>query len=103
MRIVLCSSPVDRAESIASTLVEEGHAACVSATPVQSTYRWEGRLCRDDEVLLIIKVSAAGVDALRTRLRELHPYQLPEILSLPVDSNESFAPYVEWVRTSCRR
>ena len=61
-------------------------------------YRWEGEVCDDPEETLLIKVSATGVDALRAKLEELHPYDLPEIVVLHVDTNASLASYVQWVR-----
>jgi periplasmic divalent cation tolerance protein len=100
MRVVLCNCPPDHAERIARILVDEGRAACVSMTPVRSCYRWDGKLCVEDEVTLVIKVAATAAPALRDRLRALHPYELPEIVALPVDEAASHAPYVEWVRTA---
>lgn len=97
MRIVLSNLPPDQADAIASTLVEEHLAACVNLFPVKSVYRWKGEICRDPEVTALIKVRADGVDRLRARLRELHPYELPEIVALPVDVEASLAEYVAWV------
>ena len=98
MRIVLSNLPPDHADAIASTLVEERLAACVNLLPVTSIYRWKGEICRDPEVTALIKVSEDGVERLRTRLRELHPYELPEIIALPVDAEGTLAEYVSWVR-----
>ena len=98
MRIVLCNCPPRDAERIAAALVEEARAACVSLTPVRSIYRWQGRLCTDEEVTLIIKVSAEGAPALRDRLLTLHPYEVPEIVALTVDEAASHEPYLAWVR-----
>ncbi len=98
MRIVLSNLPPEHAESIASTLVEERLAACVNLLPVTSVYRWKGEICRDPEVTALIKVRADGLERLRERLRELHPYELPEIVALPVDAAGTLAEYVEWVR-----
>ncbi len=98
MRVVLSNLPPEAADSIASTLVQERLAACVNLLPVTSIYRWEGKICRDPEVTALIKVRADGVDRLRARLQELHPYDLPEIVALPVDAAGSLAAYVDWVR-----
>lgn len=98
MRIVLSNCPVADAERIARVLVEEGRAACVSLVPVRSFYRWQGKLCADEEVTLLIKVSKEGAPALRDRLRALHPYELPEIVALAVDEAASLASYLAWVR-----
>ncbi len=102
MRVVLCNCPPAEAERIARTLVESGLAACVNLSEIQSVYRWKGELCVEPESTLWIKVGADGLAALRTKLEEIHPYELPEIVVLPVDIAESFGPYVEWVRENSR-
>jgi periplasmic divalent cation tolerance protein len=98
MYVVLCNCPPADAERIARVLVEERLAACVNLTPVKSVYPWDGKLCVEEEVTLVIKVSSDGAEALRLRLRALHPYDVPEILALPVDVQHSHPQYVEWVR-----
>jgi len=82
---------------IARDLVESGLAACVSRLPgAHSTYRWEGRLQDEPEVLLIIKTLATRFEALEMRLKSLHPYEVPEIIALPV---ASVSPeYLAWLR-----
>jgi periplasmic divalent cation tolerance protein len=102
MRVVLCNCPPDHADRIARALVEGGHAACVTALAARSTYRWEGKLHQDDEVTLMIKVSAEAAPRLRDALRALHPYEVPEIVALPVDPDASHAPYLDWVRENSR-
>lgn len=102
MRIVLSNLPPDRADAIASTLVEERLAACVNLLPVTSVYRWKGEICRDPEVTALIKVRADGVERLRLRLQALHPYELPEIVVLPVDAEASLTEYIDWVRAESR-
>ncbi len=73
------------AEQIAGTLVEEGLAACVTLLPgARSIYRWQGQLERADECVLLIKTRAGDYPALERRLLELHPYDVPELLALPV-------------------
>ena len=98
MLLLITNVPPEHAQSIAESLVQEKRAACVTETPVTSTYRWEGEIHRDEEVTLTIKVSLAEVEATRTRLLELHPYAVPEILALEVNQEHSHQPYVEWVR-----
>lgn len=97
VRAVLVTAPdASTAERLASTLVEEGLAACVNVVPgVVSIYRWKDGVQRDAEVLLVAKCPARGFEALRRRVVELHPYELPEVLSLPVE--EGHAPYLAWV------
>src|SRR5215217_6007655 len=102
MKLALTNVPPDRADTIARTLVEERLVACVNAYPVKSTYRWEGRLEVQGETTLMMKVGADAVDRLRARLRELHPYELPEFIVLDVDVEGSLDEYVRWVRMESR-
>lgn len=87
------------AERIAEALVERRLAACVNIVPgLTSVYRWKGKLERDDERLLVIKTRRDRVDALRVALVSLHPYDLPELLVLPVEAGH--APYLAWIDES---
>lgn len=97
VRVVLVACPTaETAAAIARTLVEEGHAACGNIVPgVRSIYRWEGQVQDEPEVLLVLKATAARFEALRARVVALHPYQVPEVLSLAVDAGH--APYLAWV------
>lgn len=81
---------------MAQTLVEERLAACVNIVPgVRSVYRWQGRLERDDESLIMIKTTAQRYGALQDRLRSLHPYELPEIVAVPITTG--LADYLHWI------
>ena len=85
------------ARQIAETLVGERLAACVNQLPgMQSTYRWQGAVTSDSEVLLLIKTTAARLPALQARLLVLHPYELPELIAVPVTSGHE--AYLQWVR-----
>jgi len=85
-----------KAESVAKDLIESGHAACVTLSqPVTSVYRWEGKLCRETEVHATIKTSAPSFDALCARLVQLHPYDCPELVAVPV--LRGHPEYLEWV------
>jgi periplasmic divalent cation tolerance protein len=89
------------ADRIATALVEERLAACVNVLPgVRSTYRWEGQVRRDDEVLLIIKTTRDRIDALRQRLPDLHPYELPELIA--VEAAGGLPAYLDWIATETR-
>lgn len=98
MRVVLVTAPVASAETLASTWIEAGLCACVNLLPVRSVYRWKGEVQRDDEVLLVIKVSADRVDALRRAVHTSHPYDVPEFVVLEVDETATDARYLDWVR-----
>ena len=86
------------AKRLAEALVSERLATCVNRVAgVASTYFWDGRLQDDAEILLIIKTTAARLAGLEARLQALHPYELPELVVLPVaGGNER---YLQWVRT----
>ena len=98
--IVLCTFPADGdAAAFGRTLVDERLAACVNVLPaMQSIYRWEGSVAEAAEHQLLLKTTAAHVDAVITRIAELHPYTVPEILVLPIGGGG--AAYLDWVRTS---
>ena len=84
------------AERIARALVERRLAACVNVVPgVASFYRWKGEVCRDEEWLLVVKTRAEKLDALREALVALHPYELPELVALPIEAGH--APYLAWL------
>jgi periplasmic divalent cation tolerance protein len=84
------------AERIARALVEERLAACVNIVPgVVSIYRWKGNVEREPELMLVIKTLAQQVDALKKRLLELHPYELPEVVVIPIVGGHG--AYLEWI------
>jgi periplasmic divalent cation tolerance protein len=101
VKLLLTNISPDAAGPLARTLVEERLAACVNLLPIRSVYRWDGAICDEAETTLLMKVPADGVERAVARVRELHPYRLPEILVLPVDVSLSHAPYVAWVRSEC--
>lgn len=98
MRVMLCNAAPTDAERLAETLVREELAACVNVVPgVQSWYRWQGGVVTDPECTLILKVAEDRLETCRQRLVELHPYDVPEVLALPIDEAASHTPYVLWV------
>ncbi|MBI3856982.1 MAG: divalent-cation tolerance protein CutA [Planctomycetes bacterium] len=90
-----------QAGRIARTLVREKLAACVNVVPgVASIYRWEGRIEEGREVLLLVKSRAALSKKLAARVKELHSYSVPEVLTLPIASGHP--DYLRWIRESTR-
>ena len=86
----------DVARHLADTLVQERLAACVNIVAgVESVYEWQGELHHDAECLLYIKTRADNYRALETRLRLLHPYELPEIIAVPIA--DGLAGYLNWI------
>ena len=99
--IVLTTIGADAdATTLARTLVEERLAACVNLLPpMTSVYRWQGKVEQDRELQIVIKTTADRVPALQTRLRQLHPYGLPEFLVIDATGSEA---YLAWVGESAR-
>ena len=86
----------DKAADIARTLVSEQLCACVNLIPpVRSIYRWQNEICDERETLAVIKTTRERFAALRDRLIELHPYEVPEVIALPVEAGHE--PYLDWV------
>ncbi|MGV3622756.1 MAG: divalent-cation tolerance protein CutA [Archangium sp.] len=94
--VVLMTAPnEENAAAIARTLVEEKWIACANLVPqLRSIYRWEGQLCDEREVLVVMK-TAADFEQLKERVLSLHPYSVPELLKLEVV--EGHTPYLDWV------
>jgi len=93
--VVLCTAPVGGSDKIARALVEERLAACVNVSQVRSYFVWEGRLCVDPEELMIIKTEQRMVEALKKRILDLHSYQVPEIIVIPI--KEGYESYLNWM------
>jgi periplasmic divalent cation tolerance protein len=98
--VLLCSvDGAEAAERIGRELVERRLAACVSVVPgAISIYRWRGAVERAEERLLLIKTAASRFEELRAALVSLHPYQVPELIALPVAAGHQ--PYLDWLRES---
>lgn len=95
-----CSCPdADVGRAIAAALVGERLAACVNQLDlIHSTYRWQGEVTTEREVLLLIKTTASRFPALQARVLELHPYDVPELIAVPVSRGSE--DYLRWVRDS---
>ncbi|KAK2515405.1 hypothetical protein Q9966_015364 [Columba livia] len=87
------------AKELARAMVEKRLAACVNILPhVTSIYSWQGKLEEDGEVLLMIKTRSSRVPALAAFVRSAHPYEVPEVVAVPVTQGNP--PYLQWVRDS---
>lgn len=100
--VVLVTTPTpERAAEIARAVVEERLAACGNVLPgIRSIYRWEGKVEDEGEALLVLKTTRARFDALRERVLDLHPYQVPEVVALAIDAGS--APYLAWLAAETR-
>jgi periplasmic divalent cation tolerance protein len=95
--VVLVTAPTaEKAAEIARALVEERLAACGNVVPgLRSIYRWEGKVQDETEALLVLKTARDRFDALRARVLALHPYDVPEVIALPIEAGS--APYLAWI------
>jgi len=98
---VLCTCPdAETARRLAEELVERRQAACVNIiSGVSSVYQWQGKRETAEELLLVIKTRENRYNALQQSILELHPYELPEIIAVPIITG--FKPYLEWIDAHC--
>lgn len=98
IRVVLVMAPDESTGiSLARKMVEGGFAACGNVIPgVTSIYRWEGKVQQDPETLIIFKTTEESLQELKKRVVELHPYEVPEFLALPIE--DGHLPYLRWVQ-----
>jgi periplasmic divalent cation tolerance protein len=95
--VVSTANTLELAEKIAFALVENQEAACVNIVPgIRSIYRWEGKVTEDGELLLLIKSAEEKFEAIRSRIRSIHTYQIPEIIALPITAGDG--NYLDWLR-----
>ncbi len=100
-RVVFITAPVDKGEEIARYLVENKLAACVNIVQkVKSIYWWQGKIEEDAESLLIVKTSSDRLEHLISRVKEIHPYTVPEIVSLKIE--EGNPDYLKWIGESLK-
>ncbi|MGV8074025.1 MAG: divalent-cation tolerance protein CutA [Syntrophobacteraceae bacterium] len=86
----------EEASSMGCILVEEKLIACVNIIPgIRSIYYWKGAICNDEECLMIMKTRTALIPVLKERIRELHSYEIPEIIAVPVQ--QGLPEYLDWV------
>ncbi|MFQ6672274.1 MAG: divalent-cation tolerance protein CutA [Candidatus Tectimicrobiota bacterium] len=98
--VFMTAGAEEEAVRIAHALVERRLAACVNiVSPVRSIYRWEGKVCDEQEHLLVAKTHVAQVAGLMACVEELHSYEVPEALAMPIETG--LRPYLQWVEESC--
>jgi periplasmic divalent cation tolerance protein len=98
--VVLSTARPGEGNAIAVKLVEEKLAACVNTVRVRSFFSWEGKLSDEMEELLIIKTGAHLVDSLKARIKELHSYEVPEIIAIPIVGGDE--DYLKWLGESIK-
>jgi periplasmic divalent cation tolerance protein len=95
--IIFCTTASEQeAATISKTVVEEGLAACANIIPqIRSIYRWKGEIWDERETLIMIKSREALFEKIRSRIKELHSYEVPEITAVPVDKGDT--AYLQWI------
>jgi len=93
--VICATAPPALSEVLAKSLLDKNLVACVNITPVRSLYWWKGESCDDEEHLLIIKTRRGLAEVVIRAIRMVHPYEVPEIIALPVIAGH--APYIDWV------
>ena len=94
--VVITSDDPDWLAGFTRALVEERLAACGHLVePVRSIYRWQGELHDENEVLVLLKTRAEHLERLKLRILEVHPYEVPEVLAVPIESG--YQPYLDWL------
>ena len=94
--VLVTASSENEGNSIAHTLIEESLAVCVNLMPITSVYRWQGKVCQDSEWQLIIKTDLTLFERLESKIRELHSYDIPEIIAIPIIKGSQ--PYLHWIK-----
>ena len=93
--VLYVTAPPSQSEALAKSLLAQNLVACVNITPVRSLYRWKGEHCDDSEHLLILKTRKSLVRDVIRAVKAEHPYEVPEIIALPVIAGH--VPYIDWV------
>jgi len=94
--IAYCTCPsAEVAEKLSSLLLERKLAACISSWPVTSRFVWQGKVERESEHLMMIKLKASNVENLTRVIKENHPYDVPEVIS--ADIKQGYPPYLKWI------
>lgn len=97
--VVLITIPQEKSRDVARVLVAERLAACVNITPkMYSVYRWQGDVFEGSEDLLLVKTTDERYVQLEERIQELHPYEVPEIIAVPID--RILPTYQDWLHES---
>ena len=99
--VVFVTAPAEEAVGLAKTLVDERLVACVNIVPgLRSIYWWQGKVEDEQEVLCIMKTRTTLFEPLRDRVRELHSYEVEEIIALPIMAGS--LPYLDWIKENTK-
>jgi|SRR6266850_2487199 len=99
--VLITTANTEDASRLAEMLVSQCLAACVQILPeIQSVYRWQGKIERQPEVLVIVKTTKSSFEKLEREVRAIHSYETPEIVALPLTAGS--APYLEWLGSNVK-
>ena len=99
--VMMTAASREEAGRIAETLISARLAACVQILPeIESVYRWQGEVKREQEILVLAKTTRARFADLESTVRSMHSYKTPEIIALPI--SDSSAPYLAWLLAELR-
>ena len=101
MIVVLCTTnSIESAKNIANTLIKDSYAACVNIVPrIVSVYKWQGEIVTDEEYLLVIKTRRSLFGTVEEKIKSVHPYETPEIISF--DISDGSKEYLDYIMSSC--
>jgi len=101
VRLVIVTVPKDKAAALGRAIVEERLAACANIIPsIRSIYTWKGNVEDEEEAMMFFKTTDAAVGRLSDRIRALHPYEVPEIISFEIKDAEGNPDYLAWIHAS---
>lgn len=99
--VLVTASSQQEGEAIAQALVSAQMAACVTLMPVHSIYTWQGQVMHEQEWQMVIKTDLSQFSVLEQKIRELHSYEVPEIIALPILAGSQ--PYLQWISDNVKR
>lgn len=99
--VLVTAGSRQEAEAIAESLIQSKLAACVTLLPVFSIYTWQGTIHHDEEWQLLIKSEQSRFDELEAKIREIHSYEVPEIIALPIVAGSQ--PYLQWISNQVQK
>ncbi|WP_342609877.1 divalent-cation tolerance protein CutA [Vibrio tritonius] len=99
--VLTTTNKQENAQLMIQSLLEQKLAACIQTMPISSHYVWQGEVCRDDEVLLVIKTQLECYSDVEQTVAALHDYDVPQIVQVPI--TEGFHPYLAWIKQNTQK
>lgn len=100
--VLITASSVEEGEKIGASLVEEGLAACCNIIPeIKSIFKWKGEICKEKEVLLLVKSKTSLFKRVEAQVKKLHSYEVPEIIAFPIEA--ALQDYLKWMDEALKK